>query len=92
MKKSKNVIYIGLLIVLIIALTLIFCDFKKRIEFENFDTSSNSLVNCSSYTSSTCPTDCMIITDETKCAGGSTSDNSCGSAGFLKTCATRSLQ
>ena len=93
MKRTKNVIYIGLLVVLIIALTLIFCGFKKRIEFENFDSSSNSLVDCSSYTPSTCPMDCMIITDQTKCTDGSTSvDNSnCGSAGFLKTCATRSL-
>jgi hypothetical protein len=118
--KEKHMIYFGLLIAFIIALTLVFCTYNKRIRFDSFGVKSNSpYVSCSSYTPAKCPTrDCMVITDETQCAGnskpsglepGEKNENSansaymnsyftgsnvatCDSAGYLKTCVTRSLQ
>lgn len=118
--QQKHIIYFGLFISVIIALTLVFCSYNKRIKFDNFDVKPNSpYVSCSSYTPSKCPLrDCMILTDETRCAGnskpsglesGEKNENSansaymnnyfdgsnvatCDSAGYLKTCVTKSLQ
>lgn len=114
-RTQKHFIYFGLLLIVATAVYYkVYFNFDNFVD--NFGTNSNSpYTSCSSYTASTCPSkDCMVLTDETRCAGnskpsglesGEKNDNvassayannsstaTCDSAGYLKTCATRSLQ
>lgn len=115
MKKAKVIVI--LLLIVIVAVFVSFY-YNEQEEFGNFRLKSfeNNSTNdsCSSYTPAKCPTkNCLVLTDETRCAGNAASSNletgaknydvpsssymndgsaTCGSAGYLKTCATKSLQ
>ena len=83
MKKSFRVNCIGLLLLLIFA---VFVSFYFNEQMDNFELLkeikgakyrapkyNSPYVSCSSYNANNCPTtNCVVVTDQTRCAGGGT--------------------
>lgn len=121
MKKASMIVCLLLIVIVAVFISFYYNEQEQFMNgFKYFRESDTTVHNspytsCSSYTPDKCPTNnCLVITDETRCAGNATPSTlspgsinydvpsssymndggpaTCGSAGYLKTCVTKSLQ